>query len=249
MATSFSSQPFPDTVEDAPIIVRGKIGMIYTNWAYGADGTKRIYTFNELVVEDVLKGNGITGATVVVRELGGEKDGVGMKISGAARFQKNEEVVLLLSDPNRDGSYDIRGMMMGKYNIERDEDGQEYIVGLGVMEMMPYEDGHDRHNHGEHEGHNASKRWTIDSLRELIKKQSRGVYKEQKNIKAQPSPSLTPSEVAVSSVPVPVNTPTQQAAPQLQNNESDRASSPWLYILSGIGVVAGAGILIATRKR
>src|ERR1700692_3171205 len=83
-ATTFYERPFPSMVEQASIVVRGHVGMSYTGWVEGSDGTTRIHTFTELQIDTLLKGD-VTGRTVIMRELGGEKDGVGMQVMGTAQ--------------------------------------------------------------------------------------------------------------------------------------------------------------------
>src|SRR4051794_28005467 len=72
-ATSFYERPFPDTVQDAPVIVRGKIGANHADWAAGPDGSRRIYTFYELRVDEVMKGTPSSPRNISIREMGGEK--------------------------------------------------------------------------------------------------------------------------------------------------------------------------------
>jgi hypothetical protein len=59
-------------------------------------------------------------------------------------------------------AYVLRGMMMGKFNIERDDDGTEYLVGPGIgSERHPAE----RHSH-------ESSRVSLEEFRTLIKTQA-----------------------------------------------------------------------------
>src|SRR6185312_17368613 len=75
-STSFYGQPFSQTVDQAPVIVKGKVGMHYSDWGIDPDGIKRIYTYYELKVDEVLKGSA-NNSRIIFRELGGEKDGIG----------------------------------------------------------------------------------------------------------------------------------------------------------------------------
>lgn len=148
-ATTFNVQPFTETLQEAPIVVRGKITSRSGKGDWGADseGNKRIYTYYELTPSEVLKGNA-PKTPFQIREMGGEKDGTGLTIPGTVQFSQGEDVVLLLRNKNSDESFDIDGMSMGKYNIEQDSEGREYLVGLGV---------HDEH-----------KKWFIENLRETL---------------------------------------------------------------------------------
>jgi hypothetical protein len=94
-ATTFMERSFPDAVKDAPVVVRGRVGTSYANWVTGPDGTRRIFTFIELTVDEVLKGPSAAGKrSLTMRELGGEKDGVGMQVAGTAHFNQGEDTVV-----------------------------------------------------------------------------------------------------------------------------------------------------------
>ncbi len=154
-STSFDPQPFPDQVEEAPILARGQIGNHFVQWVEEKDQTRRIYTYYEFQVTEVFKGHLPDG--VKIREIGGIKDGEGMEISGTAKFDQGEDVILTLGSENTDGSYSLRGMIMGKFNLSKNETGQEIIVGAGLNENEP---------------------WRLDSLRKLIRTQeSKGTEK------------------------------------------------------------------------
>lgn len=153
--TSFSPVPFAKTVENAPVMVRGKVGSSYVEWAKGDDGVKRIYTFYELQGIETLKGSA-SGPNIMIRELGGMKDGSGMQVSGASEFQKGEEVVVFLRDRNADSTFDIFGLMMGKLDVHVDDNKNETLSGPAIS-MEPY----------------SSQTWTMEALKNLIQEQSR----------------------------------------------------------------------------
>src|ERR1700722_13674794 len=87
-ATTFMQQPFPAAVSDAPVVVRGKIGNSTADWGSMWDGQKRIYTYYDFALAEVLKGPvaGTPGHSITIREMGGAKNGVGMQVAGTARF-------------------------------------------------------------------------------------------------------------------------------------------------------------------
>lgn len=178
LATTFIERPFPEVVQDSPVIVRGRVGMSYTDWVKGEENSRRIYTFYELLLDEVVKGQGQVPQglrSIVFRELGGEKDGVGMQVAGSAQFDKGEDVVLLLGNRNSDGSYDLRGLSMAKFNIERDSEGHESLVGAGISSMAPSE-GMKVRDVGDAHGHNHAKtdggRFGMEALRHLVKSQT-----------------------------------------------------------------------------
>jgi hypothetical protein len=161
-ATSFYPRPFPVTIQDAPVIVRGHINSTYSDWAVGPDNMRRLYTFYNVEVSEVLKGSA-TGPTLVMREMGGEKDGVGMEVAGAAHFQVGEDVVTLLSLPNSDGTYDVHGLMMGKMDVVKNDSGEEFLQGPALELNI-----HDENDVSQH----SSQTWTLRNLRKLIATQA-----------------------------------------------------------------------------
>lgn len=198
-ATTFASRPFPTVVQSAPIIVRGKIGMVYSNQAEGADGTSRIYTFAELQVEKVFKGS-VSGSTLMIRELGGVKDDVGYKVIGSAEFRRGEDVVVMLGAPHADQSYDLKGLMTGKFNVARGEDGKEYLTG-GSLSV-------EATGTGPGAGVAPPTKWTLEALENLIEvqrknpqvpveSQSDPTAKSDLNRaeKQQPDPKVSPAQM------------------------------------------------------
>ncbi|MEO5971269.1 MAG: hypothetical protein ABIQ95_15185 [Bdellovibrionia bacterium] len=251
-ATSFFPQPFPDTVKGAPIIVRGKAGASYSDWNNDDFGGKRIYTFYDLQPTEVLKGNINKSSSLSMRELGGEKDGVGLTVPGVSEFEKGEDTVVFLKERNSSGSYDVQGMMMGKYNIQKDADGTEYLTGMGL-------------NNFNHLGNNTDvtpaasppKKWTLNDLRTLIRSQAgseansegdKSVQDSNPNTKTLSSPPTLPRQAG----PSPVQIPDPQTSPSTPIVESTDPGSGfpnfWIFILT----LAGAIVLrqfIKTRRK
>jgi len=166
-ASSFYEQPFPETVRNAPTIVRGKIGKSETQWTTLPDGSKHLFTYYDVNVSEGFKGGPSSGAPIRIRELGGSKDGVSLNVSGTADFEKGEDVVVMLGESNAqiDGSYPVIGMMMGKFVLEKDANGKEYLRGPGLgSSTVP----------GLRNEHSTEKppQVSLDSLREIIRTQA-----------------------------------------------------------------------------
>ena len=160
-ATTFVERPFPESVERAPNIVHGVAGTGRSEWSEDQAGTRRIYTYTDFDVIEGLKGGVPEGVTIQVRSLGGDIDGVGLRVPGTAKFKRGEEVVVFLMNENSDGSYDVKGLMMGRYSVVEDEDGIKTLRGPG-MNLGAH--------HGHH-GHSQEKQpqvWTLDRVRKLI---------------------------------------------------------------------------------
>lgn len=131
-ATQFYPMALKVRVARAPILVRGVVGNSSVREAPGPDGMVRPYTYTEIDVTEVLRGS-VTARGVMVREMGGVlPDGVGLDVPGRAEFSNGEDVLLVLSPPAPDGTYDLLGLQMAKYNIEHDGRGEEIVVGPGT---------------------------------------------------------------------------------------------------------------------
>ena len=88
---------------------------------------QRIYTLTELTVSEVIRGE--APATIVVRSLGGEVDGIGMKVSGSPRFSPDQDVVVFLrEDPVGRAGFMVVGMSQGLFRLEKDSAGRLMAV-------------------------------------------------------------------------------------------------------------------------
>lgn len=255
LATTFMPTPFPDKVDDAPSIVRGTAGNSTSDWGIGRDGVKRIYTYTELSPKEVIKqgpGEAIPMNTIKIRELGGTKDGMGMEVSGTAHFNRGEDVVVMLGDRTGDGAFEVRGMMMGKFNIERDSQGREVLTGPGLDESGT--DAFDAHGHGH--GHGSGKGqtgtvWTLDRLRTLVKERQQA---QQKMAEAAPKTMTSPgveAQPAVNQVGAPALQP-QGLSPGPEGSSSEQEGPGGQALLWGLGLVAalgGFGLWMALRSR
>ncbi len=190
-ASSFYEQPFPETVRNAPTIVRGKIGKSETQWTTLPDGSKHLFTYYDVDVSEGFKG-GARGP-IRIRELGGTKDGVSLNVSGTAAFDKGEDVVVMLGEANSQiySSYPVMGMMMGKFNLEKGADGKEYLRGPGIGSTI---------NPGLRNEHSteSTAQISLEALRDIIKTQA-------SEAKAAPSPPSSRAVVEPSLLSVHTN--------------------------------------------
>ncbi len=116
LATSMLHQSIDSLTQSSDAVVRGKVKATQSRWS--ADH-KRIITEVTIEVAEFFKGGG--SPTLVVRQPGGEIDGIGQKVSGLASFSEGEEVVLFLERVETD-KYRVAGMAQGKYRVERSSD-------------------------------------------------------------------------------------------------------------------------------
>ena len=105
-ATTFINRPFNDVVKESPLIVRGRAADQYTDWGKGGS-SKAIFTYTQFIITEVLKGD-LKETSILLRQPGGEKDGVELHVPGAAIFNRDEELVVLLGAFDAaDKSYDV----------------------------------------------------------------------------------------------------------------------------------------------
>lgn len=250
-ATSFIERPFPNAVKDAPFIVKGRVGQVYTDWVKTPDGTRRIYTFCELQVEEVVKGKiSQIGSSIVMREMGGEKDGIGMQVSGSAQFARGEPVVVFVREKNKDGTFDLEGMMMGKYIVEKDSSGKEYLSGPGLFERPSGHDhGAQSDNHGQDDTH-SEKKWYLTDLRQLVAAQANDPSEPNaQSQKPKPLPSVTSPEQGLSSSSQIAKKQDVTSASSLQISTEEEGNSQegapvFLYLGLGITVIVIAGFFL-----
>jgi hypothetical protein len=245
-ATTFMPLPLSKQTVDAPNIVRGIVGTSYSDWGMRIDGTKDLFTFYQLQPTEVFKGDVDPSKSFIFRELGGEKDGVGMQVPGSGQFSVGEDVIILLGPVNPDGSYDLRGLSSGKYNITRQEDGTETLSGVGLAPPGKDNDK-DGFVHDDETSPLKSdmRKWTISDLRRIVH--------EQGAAPKTPTKSALPTSIAKTSS-------SSLAAPRLQPSASPVASDPGeegapegrgrYWILAAVLMLAGLfACLRAFRKK
>lgn len=245
-STSFYERPFPETLKNSSIMARGRIGKSTVDWSTLSDGSKHIFTFTELEVTEVLKGN-LKPGLIRMREMGGDKDGVGMVISGTAEFTKGEEVVVFLAEPapgTNDSSYPLQGMMMGKFTIEKGEDGKEYLRGpaLGASVQPALRGEHAGHDHG---GSGPHTQWSLDAVRELIQQQA---SEPAETSATNPTPTKAGDDGLLKSRSKPAADSTKNE----ENAEPAAPQNPSRFPRAGVvllGVIAGVFFFLRSKKR
>jgi hypothetical protein len=115
LATVVMALSMEELTTMAPIVVHGTVQRSVTNWTEDKRG---IWTWTEVSVRETLKGP--RAATVLVKQPGGVLQGIGQSVSGAARFQDGEEVVLFL-EPAVDerNAYVVLAMAAGTVTLEQ----------------------------------------------------------------------------------------------------------------------------------
>ena len=202
-ASSFFPRPFPQTVQEAPVILKGKIGSHYADWGKG-DDSKKIYTYYEMQTEEVLKGQPLSDPSrITVRELGGEKNGVGLQVDGAAQFETGETVVVFLKDANSEGTFDVHGMMLGKLNLEKTPNGEEILSGPALVK-----------NSSSAKELPDLKKWTITDLKRIIREQAQDAL--NRNASKTQSSQILPHSPNEAPSPSPRSSTTPVVGPSVQ---------------------------------
>lgn len=111
-ATTVRRLSLDEMSADAIVVVRAVVGGVAAQRIGG-----HIYTDATLAISECLKGS--CGATMTVRQLGGELDGYGVRVEGSAELTPGTEVVLLLRR-RLDGAYAPLGMAQGAFRVERE---------------------------------------------------------------------------------------------------------------------------------
>lgn len=127
-STTFGAFSLIRQVENAPYIIRGKIA---STWTRAEPQSNRPYTYWSLEIAEVLAGSDL-GASVVVRQPGGEIGGLGYRVPGAASFKAGDDVIVFARDTNEDAK-EVLGLASGKYEVRRDGQGEYLENGLGVV--------------------------------------------------------------------------------------------------------------------
>jgi hypothetical protein len=100
----------PALADSATAIVSGTV----TTLSSASDGVA-IYTYVTLQVAEVLKGSLLPGESIVLKQMGGFANGVGLHIDGQARFAVGEDVVVFLAVRPRDRTLYTVGLAQGAW--------------------------------------------------------------------------------------------------------------------------------------
>jgi hypothetical protein len=121
-ATTFAPTTQEERIDAAELIVRGVIREV---WAE-EDASGMIWTRAQVDVQRVYKGK-VNENTIIIEQLGGTYAGRTVRVDGVARFDVNEDVVLLL-DRRKNGNLRTVGMTMGKFTVRLDPYSRREIV-------------------------------------------------------------------------------------------------------------------------
>ncbi|WPB80711.1 hypothetical protein KYC5002_16440 [Archangium violaceum] len=121
-ATTMLRADLPELAQTSDAIVHGTVRRVESRWS--GDG-RRIITDVEIQVTEALKGQ--AGGTVLVSQPGGRVGDIGQRVSGLATFTPGEEVVVFLEQHGK-RAFRVSGMVQGKYQVQRSEDGKSAMA-------------------------------------------------------------------------------------------------------------------------
>ena len=103
-------ETFEEMARRVPVIVRGHVNRSVAAW----DNEKHtIWTWTELTVTDPIKGK--PGSIVLIKQPGGEIDGIGQAVAGAATFHEGDDCLVFLEHaPQETTAFMVTGMSAGK---------------------------------------------------------------------------------------------------------------------------------------
>jgi hypothetical protein len=104
----------PDLVNQAPLIVMGKVVDLKSDWLDGPGST--IFTIANVKIKEVLKGNVAVGKTLLIKVYGGEKNGIGLDVSTEPKLKAGETIIAFLKKENNE--YRPVQLLQGIYHLE-----------------------------------------------------------------------------------------------------------------------------------
>ncbi len=96
-------------------IVYGKVVRKYSQWV---KKERRIYTYITIAALSHVKG--AAKQEVVIRQVGGTANGLGMHVPGSAKFELGEEVFVFLEKSRVSTHHLVMGMSYGKFRVVTD---------------------------------------------------------------------------------------------------------------------------------
>jgi Matrixin/Putative Ig domain len=176
-ATSAIMLSDTELIVNSRLIVSGKVVSVSSDW--DPAGTM-IWTYVEINVGRMLKGH-LRESTIVLKQMGGEVNGFGVRTYGQPEFKRGERVLLYLNS-GVDGTLHSAHSFMGSFTITRDSMGIEYVersVNLNEVELL------DRPSNGEVTNRAAAETY-FRMIRRTLKKEAPRVAEVEAALQSQP---------------------------------------------------------------
>lgn len=113
------SESLEEMVHGSARILRGNVANVRSVLD---EKNGRIYTYVDLEVTEVLKGEKV--ATAVLKEAGGTVGGISQEIIGAPHFATGEDIVVFLEPSNESNMWLVRSLSAGKVTLLKSAKGE-----------------------------------------------------------------------------------------------------------------------------
>jgi len=121
-ATTVMKFSMKDLAVKSSAVVVGRVEDVVARY----DTNKEIYTYITIRVSDSVKGSH-KDDVITIRQLGGVVDHIASVVPGMPTFKKGEEVVVFLSQKDKEGYPWVMGLQQGKYTISEDQNGTKRV--------------------------------------------------------------------------------------------------------------------------
>ncbi len=118
-----------DLAQHATAIVVGHVTHIAS---YRDPSTQQVFTQIALTVEETLKGEGLIGSSLTLKQMGGRIGQFQSWIGGSPEFTRGEKVLLFLSQ-NADGSARVDHFFLGKFSLFVDAETGKELAYRGAL--------------------------------------------------------------------------------------------------------------------
>ena len=98
-----------------------RVGKVVSQWSSYDPQKRMVFTYTKLKVSETIKGT--HRSEVLIRQAGGESNGLGMRVHGVASFEEGESAVVFLRQ-DKDGAPTLTGMAQGRYRIFPNQKGE-----------------------------------------------------------------------------------------------------------------------------
>jgi hypothetical protein len=113
----------------ADIVVVARVDELSSGWDAQSHS---LYTYVSVSVERVLKGE-VPGGRLVVKQLGGRLQNIGLHVADQPDFELGESVLLFLEVRPRDATLYTTALWQGKWTLERDGRGERVATRRGPV--------------------------------------------------------------------------------------------------------------------
>lgn len=127
-ATTFGPIDVSHQIRDSQYFLHGKI--IEGPWAEMERDLGRPYTHWRLQITEQFTGTSL-GTEVIIRQPGGEINGMGYAVAGSAKFSGGEDVFVNVRDTHDPKVKEVVGLASGKYKVTNTGGAQKIQNGIG----------------------------------------------------------------------------------------------------------------------